>query len=58
MNIIQLNLILTMSEFDTLLDAITEEWHRANDWLGDDSLLALNCASLLDKVKTARKENQ
>lgn len=45
-----------MSEYDTLLDAITEEWHRANEFVGYESKLAHDCASLLHKVKTSRKE--
>lgn len=56
MKSIRLNIELTLSEYDTLLDAITEEWHRANEFLGIESLLAMHCASLLHKVQTARKE--
>ena len=52
---ILLNFTVTPGEYEVLLTALTDYWDTVNIWLGDNDLLAHHCASLLEKVKTAKK---
>ena len=52
---ITLSLLLTLPEYDTLLECVADELHRSEVFAGQNSALAATCSSLLEKIKEARR---
>ena len=51
---IKLSLRLTLPEYDTLVECVSDELHRSEVFAGDGSTLSATCSSLLEKIKDAR----
>lgn len=52
---IKLSLRLTLPEYDTLVECVADELHRAEVFAGKGGALFTTCSGLLEKIKAARR---